>query len=58
MQFVAKDEDNDVLSLTLRSECPSDKVKIVWLLAGLKVAAGMDENAPNEGSTGAGAKCL
>jgi hypothetical protein len=51
MQFVAQDEDNDVLSLSLRSECQADKVKIAWLLAGLKSAAGTDVN---NGSTKGG----
>jgi hypothetical protein len=50
MKFVAKDEDNDVLSLTLHSECQGDKIRIAYLLAGLKSAAGTTENS---GSTGA-----
>ncbi|HEY1525004.1 MAG TPA: hypothetical protein VGH51_02095 [Candidatus Angelobacter sp.] len=51
MKFIAKDEDNEVISLTLHSECQGDKVRIAWLLAGLKSAAGADGNA---GSTKAG----
>ncbi len=49
MKFVAKDENDEVISLTLRSECQADKIKIAWLLAKLKTAAGTTENS---GSTG------
>lgn len=51
MRFEARDEDNDDLSLTLRSECPGDKVRLVYMLASLKVAAGMEANSPHSGST-------
>jgi ssRNA-specific RNase YbeY (16S rRNA maturation enzyme) len=45
MQFVAKDEETDVISLTLRSEGQQDKIRILLLLAELKHAAGTDANA-------------
>jgi predicted transcriptional regulator len=45
MKFIAKDEDNDELSLTLHSECPADKVKLAYLLASLQSAAGTTENS-------------
>jgi hypothetical protein len=45
MKFEARDEDNDELSINMCSECPADKVKLAYLLASLKSAAGTTENS-------------
>jgi hypothetical protein len=57
MKFVAKDEDDEVISLTLHSEGQGDKIRIAYLLAGLKSAAGTTENSGSTGSAAIGEKC-
>lgn len=51
MKFDTHDITDGAFSLTLRSECPGDMVKLAYLLASLKVAAGMESDSPNSGST-------
>lgn len=51
MKFDTHDVTDEAFSLTLRSECPGDMVKLVFLLASLKIAAGMEFDSPNSGST-------